>query len=428
METMQPNRSLPKSQPTGRSLFENPSREKSTSQIAAERGAGLFVDGPVGNSAAESQSSVWATRESKLLASYAMFSSNSEGRRYPEELHDYRSPFQRDRDRILHSAAFRRLSGKMQVFTGDMGDYHRTRLTHTHEVATVARTVSRALALNEDLTEALALFHDIGHPPYGHSGEDALNDCMSAFGGFSHNAFARVLAEQLETRYTAYAGLNLSSELLHGQDYRITHDGWTPLLEVQIVDLSDSMTYNAHDVDDALTLGLLQFSQLQGLALVKRATRLCESRPRPTSETGRRKSLVHSLINVQVNDLINHARTQLDPLMGLDCAAVQELETTLQLSDEIENEKAELASFLFENVYRHPQLMLVRREAATRVERLFEHLCQYPEMMPDRFLDYAQGVGIEVAAGHYIAGMTDRFCDSSYEALIEAGETKSVDW
>ncbi|MEM8733927.1 MAG: metal-dependent phosphohydrolase, partial [Planctomycetota bacterium] len=151
-------------------------------------------------------------------------------------------------------------------------------------------------------------------------------------------------------------------------------------------------------------------------------------RPRPSTESGRRKSLVHSLINVQVNDLIAHANEQLGPLAGLDHAAVQELESMLSLSDEIETEKAELASFLFENVYRHPQLMLVRREAATRVERLFEHLSEHPEMMPDRFVDYAQQVGVEVAAGHYIAGMTDRFCDASYEALIESGEKKSGDW
>ncbi|MFK7737324.1 MAG: dGTP triphosphohydrolase [Pirellulaceae bacterium] len=370
----------------------------------------------------------WARREQQLLATYAMPAAKSKGRYYPEPLHSYRSPFQRDRDRILHSAAFRRLSGKMQVFTGDMGDYHRTRLTHTHEVATVARTIGRTLRLNEDLIEALALFHDIGHPPYGHSGEDALRDCLSAHGGFSHNSFARVLAERLETRYTAYPGMNLSSELLEGQEFRVTHEGWTPLLEVQIVDLSDSITYNAHDVDDALTLGLLQLSQLESLALVRRAIGLAESRPRPGTRAGARKSLVHSLIDVQVSDLIENVQAQLEGLDHLDAVAVQELETQLSLSPVIASEKEQLAQFLFENVYRHPQLMTVRREAAKRVECLFEHLTKYPQKMPARFIDYAQDVGVDIAVGHYIAGMTDRFCDASYEALLQSGATKSDDW
>ncbi|MEZ6078963.1 MAG: dNTP triphosphohydrolase [Pirellulaceae bacterium] len=188
------------------------------------------------------RASDWKQREALLLASYAMFGRDSKGRRYAEEPHPYRGPFQRDRDRILHSSAFRRLSGKMQVFTGDMGDYHRTRLTHTQEVATIARTIGRVLRLNEDLIEALALVHDIGHPPYGHSGEDALGECLRDQGGFSHNRFALTLVEELETRYTPYPGLNLSQEVLAGQDFRITHDGAAPLLEVQVVDRQRSLT------------------------------------------------------------------------------------------------------------------------------------------------------------------------------------------
>src|SRR5436189_3709191 len=154
-----------------------------------------------------------ADREAALLARYAMHSADSRGRKHPEPEHPYRGPFQRDRDRIVHSSAFRRLSGKMQVFTGDMGDYHRTRLTHTHEVASIARTIGRALRLNEDLVEALALFHDIGHPPFGHAGEDALNECLKDHGGFSHNRNALVIAEELELRYPGFAGLNLSYEV-----------------------------------------------------------------------------------------------------------------------------------------------------------------------------------------------------------------------
>src|SRR6478752_2544875 len=158
-----------------------------------------------------------AGREAALLARYAMHSADSRGRQHPETEHSYRGPFQRDRDRIVHSSAFRRLSGKMQVFTGDMGDYHRTRLTHTHEVASIARTIGRALRLNEDLIEALALFHDLGHPPFGHAGEDALDECLRDYGGFSHNRFALTVVEELEERYAAFPGLNLTYEVLEGQ-------------------------------------------------------------------------------------------------------------------------------------------------------------------------------------------------------------------
>ncbi len=161
-------------------------------------------------------------RESLLLARYAMHSIDSDGREYPEAEHPYRAPYQRDRDRILHSSAFRRLSGKMQVFTGDMGDYHRTRLTHTHEVASIARTIGRALRLNEDLIEALALFHDIGHPPFGHAGEDALSDCLREEGGFSHNQYALTIARELEFRYQRFAGLNLTRKSLMDRPLALT--------------------------------------------------------------------------------------------------------------------------------------------------------------------------------------------------------------
>src|SRR3954452_15277776 len=178
-------------------------------------------------------------REDLILAPYAMHSAHTKGRRHSEPDHPYRSPYQRDRDRIVHSAAFRRLSQKTQVFTGDMGDYHRTRLTHTLEVASIARTIARALRLNEDVVEALALFHDIGHPPFGHAGEDALDECLSAHGGFSHNEFALTIAEDLEARYAAFPGLNLTFEVLEGQATRADKEasyamtGLAPLLEVQ---------------------------------------------------------------------------------------------------------------------------------------------------------------------------------------------------
>src|SRR4051812_30070324 len=220
-----------------------------------------------------------AEREAALLASYAMHSADSRGRKHAEKEHPYRGPFQRDRDRIVHSSAFRRLSGKMQVFLGEMGDYHRTRLTHTHEVASIARTIGRALRLNEDLVEALALFHDIGHPPFGHAGEDALDECLTGHGGFSHNEFALTLAEELESRYAAFAGLNLTYEVLEGQATRADKDaayaatGQAPLLEVQVVEAADSVTYDAHDTDDAVKLQLVALDELATCSLVRDALR-----------------------------------------------------------------------------------------------------------------------------------------------------------
>lgn len=370
----------------------------------------------------------WQNREEYLLASYAMLAKNSKGRRVEESPHSYRSPFQRDRDRILHSAAFRRLSGKMQVFTGDMGDYHRTRLTHTHEVAMIARTIGRVLRLNEDLIEALALLHDIGHPPFGHSGEDALSLCLQEHGGFSHNAFALTLAEKIETRYTSYPGLNLSREIIEGQDFRITHEGQTPLLEVQVVDLADSIAYNAHDVDDAITLGLLTLGQLECLDLVRRASDWGASNAHSTTERALQQSLVHSLIDVQVADLLDASAEKLQVLQPLDYKSVCELGTELSLSPVLASERQQLSQYLFDNVYRHEKLVQIREKAAQRVSRLYETLVNAPQYLPKRFLDFAQKDGIEVAVGYYIAGMTDRFCDAQYRSLVELGATQALDW
>lgn len=372
--------------------------------------------------------SSWQRREELLLATYATFGRDTAGRRYPEQPHPYRGPFQRDRDRVLHSAAFRRLSGKMQVFTGDRGDYHRTRLTHTHEVATIARTIGRVLRLNEDLIEALALLHDIGHPPYGHSGEDALRMCLAAHGGFSHNQFALTLVEQLETRYTGYAGLNLSREVLAGQVFRVTHAGESPLLEVQVVDLADSIAYNAHDVDDAIALGLLSFSQFQSLDLVQRANEWSGRLNTGGSERQLRQALVHSLIDVQVADLLESSLEKLEEVRGLDSLAVRQLGVALEQSPIIASEREQLAQFLFANVYRHEELIAVRESAAQRVRRLYEHLLERPAALPERFQRRSQQVGIEQAVGDFLAGMTDRFCDQQYRALFELGERQTADW
>ncbi len=372
----------------------------------------------------------WQIREQSLLASYAFFSKQSTGRRYPEPLHPYRGPFQRDRDRVLHSAAFRRLSGKMQVFTGDMGDYHRTRLTHTHEVASLARTVARCLKLNEDLVEALALLHDIGHPPFGHCGEDALDDCLVEFGGFSHNRFALVLIEELEQRYTATPGLNLTDEVLAGQKHRTEKDeaerGLPPILEVQLVDCADSIAYDAHDVDDALKLGLITFPQIRSLSLVRRALEAVDDVP--SQRNNERQLLVHALIDIQIDDFITVNQSRLREVREFDSQGVRELGLRLRMSSNLETEKKELERFLFENVYRHPKLQEVRLRAATRVKQLFKLLTAYPERLPPRFQQRAARIGIELSVGHYLGGMTDRFFDETYIQMMELGRDQAQDW
>lgn len=372
--------------------------------------------------------SAWNQRENVLLAPYAMMSRHTQGRRYEEPHHAYRGPFQRDRDRVLHSAAFRRLSGKMQVFTGSMGDYHRTRLTHTHEVATIARTIGRALRLNEDLIEALALLHDIGHPPYGHSGETALNQCLIGHGGFSHNNFALTLAEELETRYTPYPGLNLTNEVLAGQTFRVTHAGQSPLLEVQVVDLADSIAYNAHDVDDALKLGLIRLSQLDPLALVRRARQWSDSNQIVSGMNAARQLLVHSLIDVQVANLLDQSLEVLSDVAQLDSMAVRQVGTLLGFSPLMADERRELEQFLFDNVYRHPQLVEVRARAARRLEQMFARLTSDPQILPERFQNRVSRHGVSRVAAEYLAGLTDHSCDELYTRLIELGERQSIDW
>ncbi|MCG8648523.1 MAG: dNTP triphosphohydrolase [Pirellulales bacterium] len=370
-------------------------------------------------------------RERLLLASYAMHSGDSRGRAYPEDPHPYRGPFARDRDRILHSSAFRRLSGKMQVFTGEMGVYHRTRLTHTFEVASVARTMARTLRLNEDLTEALALMHDIGHPPYGHCGEDVLSECMESVGGFSHNGFALVIVSELEQRYSRFPGLNLSLETLAGQDVRAHKKeaavGRSAMLEVQLVDAADSIAYDAHDVDDALQMGLLSIDELAELKIVRRSLDLIRGSHGMLPTSLLRQSLVHALIDLQVSDLISIAFEQLEPLQGMTVDQVCQNGLRFRHSDQLSRERVQLESFLFDTVYRHEKLIPVRQAASDRLRELFDRLMKNPNRLPLRFRQRAERVRLERVVGEYLAGMTDAFCDAQFET---ARQTRGplADW
>ncbi len=357
-------------------------------------------------------------REALLLAPYAMRSLDSAGRKYPEPEHPYRGPFQRDRDRILHCSAYRRLSGKMQVFTGEMGDYHRTRLTHTHEVASIARTIGRALQLNEDLVEALALFHDIGHPPFGHAGEDALNECLQDEGGFSHNEHALTIAEELDVRYHSFPGLNLTREVLDGQSVRADkrNSQLQPLLEVQVVDAADSITYDAHDTDDSVKLGLLSLEELAEITLVRNLLERVHQRSSERSPQLLRLSLVHELIDYQVSDVFRHCGEFLATAGFQSSQAARSAAFRIGPSDEVAAQKKELESFLYDRVYRHPQIIGVRQQAQARVRRMFEGYLRQPELLPKRFRQRSQHVGLPRSIGEYIAGMTDRYCNEQFEA------------
>jgi len=359
-------------------------------------------------------------REAALLAPYAMHSRDSAGRKHPEPTHPYRGPFQRDRDRIVHSSAHRRLSQKTQVFTGELGDYHRTRLTHTLEVASVARTLGRALALNEDLIEALALVHDLGHPPFGHAGEDALNELLKDDGGFSHNRHALRIVEELETRYHTFPGLNLSLEVLEGQQTRCqkTPSALRPLLEVQVVDAADSVAYDTHDADDALELGLLSLDELFSTALWSAARQRVRNRFTALESAELRRAVLHELIDWQVGDILERSWANLSERAIDSPQAVRESPQVVAPHAELAQQKIELEQFLHERVYRHPQVLEHRQAAQNFLEEMFAGYIRQPELMPASFWQRIEQVGLRRSACDYLAGMTDRFAQREHRRLF----------
>ncbi|NLF68056.1 MAG: dNTP triphosphohydrolase [Candidatus Anammoximicrobium sp.] len=358
-----------------------------------------------------------AAREAVLLAPCAMRSIDSRGRKYPESEHPYRGPFQRDRDRVVHSSAYRRLSGKMQVFTGDMGDYHRTRMTHTHEVASIARTIGRALRLNEDLIEALALFHDIGHPPFGHAGESALNECLADCGGFSHNRYALTIAEELEVRYQSFPGLNLTHEALESQASRIDKrpTGPAPLLEAQVVDVADNVTYDAHDTDDSVKLELVTLDELAEIPLIREVIGRVHQRFGVLRGELLRKAVVHELIDCQVTDLLQTAGRVLAQRRFESAEEARNSGYRIAASAKLAEQKAELERFLYQRVYRHPRLVEVRRRAQQRLQAMFQGYCRRPALLPPEYRNRAEMIGIRRTAVEYLAGMTDRYCVQQFE-------------
>ncbi len=375
-------------------------------------------------------------RESHIQAPYAVFSGATLGRLRPEPTHSYRGPFQRDRDRIIHCSAFRRLSEKMQVFTNDLGHYHRTRLTHTLEVTSVARTCGRALRLNEDLIEALALLHDIGHPPFGHTGEETLNGLLEKEGGFNHNRQALRIVEKLEPRYPEFFGLNLSRETLFGQEYRAVQSErrragtaasaaktepqteryehypravLSPFLEAQVVDAADSISYDSHDADDALELGFLELDELLTISLWRRSAQRVRERWSGLTDKEFRRAVIHDLINDQVNDLLTATRERISRHDVESAEAVLGLPPLLGPSQAMAEEKSELERFLFERVYRHPKLTEQREKIRGRIEEVFGLLLPQVERLSTQYQNVLAHEGANRALADWIADQTDRF-------------------
>jgi dGTPase len=373
----------------------------------------------------------WLRREDEVLAPYAMRTRQSRGRRHSEEPHPYRTAYQRDRDRIVHSTAFRRLMYKTQVLVSQTNDHHRTRLTHTLEVAQISRTIARQLGLNEDLTEAIALAHDLGHPPFGHAGEAALDECMSGAGGFEHNRHGLRIVEVLEYRYADFPGLNLSWEILEAMAFhskqteapeiRVLRSAGQPLLEAQVVDAADSLAYDSHDVDDALSAGLITAEDLHGVAFWDQ-TRQVVYRQHPRLGAQQfQPTMVRALIDRQVGDLLEHTRERLGRLRVRTVEDVREAgQVLVGFGPEVRALKAGLEEFLHRRVYRHYRVTRMTAKGQRIVRSLFEEFCQNPALMPDRYAGRAQQPDQGPrAVCDYLAGMTDRYAQDEYQRLFQ---------
>jgi dGTPase len=383
--------------------------------------------------------------EDAWLAPYAMRSAASRGRRYPEPDHAFRSLYQRDRERVVHCTAFRRMTGKTQVLVASVNDHHRTRLTHTLEVVQVARTVARRLRLNEDLTEAIALAHDIGHPPFGHAGEEALNECLKPHGGFNHNLFGLRRVDELEERYPGFPGLNLSFEVREAfvQHAGVDHDEFRaagrPLLEAQVVDVVDSLAYDTHDTDDALGLGFITLDDLAAVEFWGRAAERVRAHTPGLSGNPFRTAVVRELLAWQVTDLLDETARRLTGANVRNLTDVRAAPGPLVgFSAEVRRLKAGLERFLRERVYRHHRVLRMTANGKRILSALFHEYVAHPELLPEKHLrrwDGADAVigkpppgwvtanrqplpGLERVVGDYLAGMTDRFAQAEYRRLF----------
>jgi dGTPase len=370
-------------------------------------------------------------REAQTLAPYGLKSRDSRGRAYqPDPEPEDRTAFQRDRDRILHTTAFRRLEYKTQVFINHEGDYYRTRLTHTLEVAQIGRTLARALGGNEDLVEAIALSHDVGHPPFGHSGEVALNRLMREHGGFDHNKQSLRIVTKLEHRYANWPGLNLTWEVREGivkhetaydvadaSEYDADKRGH---LEAQICNVADELAYTAHDLDDGLRARLIEPPELAGLALWEMARDSIGWKTEAFEELTRHR-LIRRLIGLEVDDLVHAASQRLDQAHVASVDALQRLTyNVVNWSAAMAEHNQALKNFLYQNLYRHYRVMRMQVKAENIVSDLFQAYLRVPAQLPNRVQQRLKDTGhLERVICDYIAGMTDRFALDEHDKLFD---------
>jgi len=371
-------------------------------------------------------------RELRELAPYAAKARETQGRVHSEPEHEYRTAYQRDRDRVVHSTAFRRLEYKTQVFLTHEGDFFRTRLTHTMEVAQIARTLARALNLNEDLTEAVALAHDLGHTPFGHSGEEALRELMADHGGFEHNRHGVRIIDYLEHPYPQFRGLNLTWEVREGIAKHATQydhpaaegfDDAPPPLEGQVVEIADSIAYDSHDLDDALAMDIISAGDLEHLAIFQQAAADFEKTLADLSPDQRIRRIAKLLIDLMVSDVIVGAERE---IAGAGVACVADVRAAgrrlVHLSPNLETKARELEAFMMERVYRHYRVVRMTTKAKRFVARIFEAYQTNPDQLRPDYRRRADAEGLERVIADYIAGMTDRFAQNEYRRLYEPFE------
>ena len=379
--------------------------------------------------------------DSNRLAHYAVTQETSFGRRFSEPSCQTRTEFQRDRDRIIHSTAFRRLEYKTQVFINHEGDLYRTRLTHTLEVAQIARSIARALHLNEDLTEAIALAHDLGHTAFGHAGQDALHECMQDFGGFEHNFQSLRVVDKLEEKYPDYNGLNLMFDTREGI---LKHcslknarrmgdlgkrfiDRTQPSLEAQLTNIADEIAYNNHDVDDGLRSGLITIEQLREVELFDQHYVDVNKRFGELTEKRKTHEVIRRIINELVCDLINQTQQNLKQHSVSSIEDVRSLNIPLvSFSSEVKSKNSALKSFLQKNLYQHEQVYRMSANAKNMITELFNQFFNTPDLLPNEHRDTAcvkekisGASGLARVISDYIAGMTDRYAQTEYNRVTK---------
>ncbi|HLA08220.1 MAG TPA: deoxyguanosinetriphosphate triphosphohydrolase [Anaerolineales bacterium] len=366
--------------------------------------------------------------EDKSLAPYGMRSKDSKGRAYLDNEPEYRTAFQRDRDRILHTTAFRRLEYKTQVFINFEGDYFRTRLTHTLEVAQIGRTFARALGGNEDLVEAICLAHDLGHSPFGHSGEVALARLMKDFGGFDHNKQSLRIVTELEQRFPEFPGLNLTWEVREGivkheseydvSDARDFHPELRGNLETQIANVADELAYTTHDLDDGLRSGMITPSSLEGIALWEILREAYKWRG-PQLEDMERHRMIRQLVGIMATDMIEATDKRLKESRAKSAVDLQKLKhNVIGYSEDMQRRNRELKDFLYKNLYRHYRVVRMQVKAERLITDLFTSYRSEPLMLPDTIQMFIGIRGLERTVCDYIAGMTDRYAVEEHQKLF----------